>query len=128
MGHQIEPTTIPQGGRFRLTLIWQALRPPREEYAIFVHVTKDGRRVFGQDHLPLNGAAPTSQWEPGEMVRDGDQIRIPPDLAPGRYQINVGVWDPKTGAQLRIWHGWLPTREKSLPLGEITVLPAKTGG
>ena len=128
LGHRMEPAIVPQGGRLDLALIWEALRSPQEEYAIFVHVTNGRQRVFGQDHIPLHGAFPTSRWERGEMVRDGDQIQIPPDLAPGRYQINLGVWDSKRRKRLRIWQGWFPTWKESLPLGQITVVPAKREG
>ncbi len=124
LGHQMEPMTVSQGGLLHLTLIWQALRTPGEEYAIFVHVTDGRRRAFGQDHYPLKGVFPTSRWERGEVVREEDQIPIPPELAPGRYHVNVGVWQPKSRAHLRIWQGWLPTWKKSYPLGEITVVPA----
>jgi hypothetical protein len=128
VAHEIEPTTVPQGGRFRLGLVWQALRAPKEEYAVFVHLTDSRRRVFGQDHYPLAAAFPTSQWEPGELVREGDEIHVPPGLAPGHYQIVLGVWEPRRRAELRVWRGWLPTGKKSVPLGELTVISARQDG
>jgi len=84
--------------------------------------------VFGQDHYPLDSAFPTSEWQPGDVVREGDEIRVPRDLAPGRYRIALGVWEPKGRAALRAWRGWLPSLEKSVPLGEITVVPARQDG
>ena len=127
VGYQIEPSTVTQGGSIHLILIWQVIRSPRKDYAIFVHVTDGSRRVFGQDYAPLGGAFPTSGWERGDVVRD-DQIRIPPGLPPGRYQVRIGVWQPERRAKLRAWQGWLPTWKKSFPLGEVTVIPAKGEG
>ena len=120
VGHQIESTTVPQGGAVQYALLWKVLRDPKKEFSVFAHVTKDGRRVSGHDHLPLHGVFPTSSWTRGDLILEGDRIPIPVQLAPDTYQLRIGVLDP-AGAKLRARRKWFLPGEKSISLGTITV-------
>ena len=120
VGHQIESKTVRQGGAVHYVLLWKVLRDPKIEFAVFAHLTKDGRRVSGHDHLPLHGVLPTSSWTRGDFIREGDRIPIPAQLAPDTYQLRIGVLDP-AGAKLRARRKWFLPGEKSISLGTITV-------
>jgi hypothetical protein len=38
-------------------------------------------------------------------LRDEHRIDVPPTLAPGRYDLRVGWYDPQTGKRLRLTNG-----------------------
>ena len=52
-----------------------------------------GALVAQQDNVPVEGLAPTDTWTPGELIRDPYRLMLPQDLAPGVYQLLVGLYD-----------------------------------
>jgi hypothetical protein len=52
--------------------------------------------------VPLNGAAPTSSWTPGEIITDDLTLEVPPDAAPGPYSLLLAFYQPETGQRLRL--------------------------
>jgi hypothetical protein len=57
LGHDLEGSATP-GRTLTLTLYWQALNPPKQDYTIFVHlVGPDKALVAQQDAPPLEGAS-----------------------------------------------------------------------
>ena len=107
-----------------------------EDYTIFVHVTRRetsaagltldkiaqrlGRtptRFFQQDHAPFGGGYPTSRWLPSELIRYEYLLAAPSGLAPGTYDIRLGVYDSRTGKRLQTSAG------DSVNIGELTILP-----
>jgi len=72
-----------------LTLRWQALRPPDDDYTIFVHVLDpDGNLVAQHDALPLGGLYPTSEWVVGDVFTQQVELDVPP----GEYDLVVGMY------------------------------------
>jgi hypothetical protein len=49
------------------------------------------------DYTPLGGSAPTHlwipKWLPGQRLLDPYRLQLPDDLAPGRYYIEVGLYE-----------------------------------
>lgn len=92
------------GDIIRLNLFWSVDDPLDERYKIFLHlVNGDGAIVAQQDSEPLDGKLPTTSWQPGDIVEDHQGIILPNDLAPGEYELLVGLYklnDP--GARLNI--------------------------
>lgn len=81
-----------------LTLIWKPLTSIEADYTVFTHVLDRSRQLIaGKDNQPVNGAYPTSWWKPGEYVIDEYVI---PVAVPDGYAIEVGMYDPETGARL----------------------------
>ncbi len=87
---------------YRLTLVWQALAQPAEDYTVFVHLLGvDGVCcVWQADSQPAQGSSPTSGWLPGEVVVDSYDIVIPPGAPPGAYPMEIGLYMPETGLRL----------------------------
>jgi hypothetical protein len=84
-------------------LYWLGEQRPSAAYIVFIHVYDPRSRaiVAQKDTMPLNWRLPTTDWKSGELVVD--QIRLPlPDLAPGNYEIALGVYDQETGERLPI--------------------------
>ena len=88
----ITPVSTP-GGIVAVRLAWRAVRPPPEDYQVFLHVlAPDGQRVAQHDGPPQNGLAPTSTWQPGQVYQDVHAVRLPPDTPPGAYALVVGMY------------------------------------
>jgi hypothetical protein len=56
--------------------------------------------VADADSPPSSGLYPTDRWQPGEGVRDRHTLKIPADLAPGNYTIEIGMYLLASGARL----------------------------
>lgn len=81
------------GGKLPVTLLWQGLAPLDEDYTVFLQVLDAQDRLVGQvDAWPQQGTFPTSQWAPGEQVRDPYEIQLAADLPPGDYRLQAGLY------------------------------------
>ena len=86
-----------------LTLYWQAVGEMDTDYTVFVHLVDGNGTVWGQhDSVPMNGTYPTTLWQPGEFVTDAHQLTLPPDLPPGDYELEVGLYQVETGLRLAV--------------------------
>lgn len=107
----------------QLTLHWQAKRRMEAQYKFFVHVYNpdDNSLVTQADFVPRDWTYPTIWWQPDEVV--SDEIVLSLDgIAPGGYQLAVGVYDSATGERLPIDDaGALPVFSAALILQEVTV-------
>lgn len=85
----------PDEGQLRLTLAWQALAPIDIDYTVFIHLLgENGPPVAQSDRPP--GGYPTSNWQPSEIVVDTFVVELPPDLPPGTYTLQTGMYDLTT--------------------------------
>ena len=83
--------TLTPGGQLAVTLNWQALSAMAENYTVFVQLLDENDRLVGQvDAWPLQGTYPTSQWRPGETVRDPYLVQLDAHMPPGPYRLIVG--------------------------------------
>jgi 4-amino-4-deoxy-L-arabinose transferase-like glycosyltransferase len=86
-----------------LRLYWQSLHEMDENYTVFVHLVDSNGSVRSQkDNAPVNDTYPTSLWQPGEFVADAYILQLPPDLPPGDYSVEVGMYLAETGARLQV--------------------------
>jgi hypothetical protein len=88
------PTHAVAGDPIALGLRWQA--PRAIEQALFPEIqilNAAGQPIATSLAAPQDGFYPTWRWRPGESVADQRRIRLPPDLAPGTYQVEVRVHD-----------------------------------
>lgn len=101
------PGVYQAGSTLPITLFWNVLAQPEQDYSIFVHLCQDCELppVASQDGPPLDGYLPTSVWLPSKPVHDERAIRLPLDMPPGRYTLLVGVYhpgDPALSARLPV--------------------------
>jgi hypothetical protein len=90
-------------GRLQLTLYWQAERLLDQNWTVFVHLADNsGALVAQHDSQPRDGAYPTSVWDPGEVVADQHEVRLPVDLPEGDYQVVVGLYTADSGERLPV--------------------------
>ncbi|MBU1878144.1 MAG: glycosyltransferase family 39 protein, partial [Chloroflexi bacterium] len=75
---------------YYLTLYWRCLGPISADYTVFVHVVRadGGPGIYGQqDSPPARGTAPTSQWQPGQVVVDDIEFAVNADPSTGSGQV-----------------------------------------
>jgi 4-amino-4-deoxy-L-arabinose transferase-like glycosyltransferase len=82
------------GQEVALQLFWQAIQPERN-YTVFVHVVgDDGQGLTQLDGRPLLGLYDmTTHWPRDRAVVDERHVTIPADTPPGRYRLEVGLYD-----------------------------------
>jgi len=101
----LEREIVP-GSEVRLTLYWESLATMETDYKVFVHLSDEAEQIRGQhDGHPVDALAPTSFWQPGDVVRDEHVFAIAPDAPPGVYWLLVGLYDEATMARLPIGRG-----------------------
>jgi hypothetical protein len=94
LGFDISPEIPSIGGEIELTLYFEALKKIEKNWQIFIHVDGHGHefhRING-DHFPVDGLFPTSQWLPGDIVRDQVKLKVPIEFTASRYTIYLGFY------------------------------------
>jgi 4-amino-4-deoxy-L-arabinose transferase-like glycosyltransferase len=90
------------GETVNLKLDWQAIQPSDAAYTVFVHLLDDQDHIVGQrDEGPVHGTRPTTGWVAGEYVTDPHAFTVDPSTPSGSYRIEVGLYDPVTGARVQ---------------------------
>lgn len=109
------------GDVISVSLRWQAARVPTADYKVFIHlaISPDVPPVAQHDSTPANGFAPTSGWAANITVDDHHGLQLPADLAPGTYQLLVGLTDPQ-GTRLMV-DGANAVGQDRVSIGTITV-------
>jgi hypothetical protein len=94
-----KPLTVQPGQVIHLTLTWRGLATPRDSYTVFIHLMDGANRPVEEinpDDTPLGGSFPTylwfPKWLPGQTVDDPYRLVIPPDLPPGDYYLEAGMY------------------------------------
>ncbi len=105
------------GDPLRIALRWEALQTLSEDYTVFVHLMRARDQIWGQnDHVPDNGASPTSTWAAGQVVLDVFDLQISSDAPEDSYDLVVGLYESRTVTRLA-----LPSGVDFVVLGKIEV-------
>lgn len=89
------------GQALLINLYWRALEPMEEDYMLFVHVIDAQGQIAAQRDVAIRAADyPTSRWRMGELVLDMADTPLPTTLAPGDYQVEIGVYSSADFARL----------------------------
>jgi len=98
------PQTATQGTVVTVNVRWQVVEPPGRDLTTFVHLGDPAQVPLAQaDGPPFEGEYPTHFWSSGEVLNDSYTLTVPDDLAPGRYPIHMGMYEPDSGARLPLW-------------------------
>ena len=102
LGYDLDSDRLTPGQPFTLTLFWRAEATAKVGYVAFVHLLDQAERIHAQsDRVPAAGTRPTTGWLPGEVIHDAHTLTLAPDAPPGRYVLEVGMYDPASGERLR---------------------------
>ncbi len=101
-----------------VTLWWEAIGAPDEDYTVFVHLLdEEGHLVGTGDGPPMSGGFPTSMWQPSDQVEDRHVVAVPPGLSSGVYSVSVGWYDTATGARLPVRRDGEQSPDDSVVIG-----------
>ncbi|MEW5957623.1 MAG: glycosyltransferase family 39 protein [Chloroflexota bacterium] len=105
---------VVSGGKFRVLLGWQALRPlpPGTDYTFLVRMWDNQGHLWVEDDG--NGFLPVN-WQPGVQGLQLLTLRLPGDLPPRTYHLTAEVVDRRTGQALPTATGTTATPLTSLP-------------
>lgn len=122
VGYQLDETWSQPGGAVLITLYWRAVESVHLPFKIFVHLTGEQGAIQADD-FPACGTFQTPHWKIGQLVADRHLLRLPPDVAPGRYRLEVGIYEPQTGLRLDRLDIARNPAGNSLQLVEVAVRP-----
>jgi hypothetical protein len=85
----------------QVTLYWKTDQVIPGNYTVFLYVLDAaGTQVTQADGPPLNNDWPTSAWVPGQAFADSRHMAESAKLAPGRYTVRLGLYEPVSGARV----------------------------
>ncbi|HEX5414605.1 MAG TPA: hypothetical protein VFZ25_02990, partial [Chloroflexota bacterium] len=114
---QVVGTPTP-GDQLAVNLRWSAREVPKADYTAFVHVVDASGKLIAQvDAQPTAGVYPTSAWQAGDTIIDTMVVKLPTDLPPGPYQVQLGLYDLKTMQRLAV------TDANGAAQGDFVTLP-----
>lgn len=103
VGYSLESAEVATGTTLHGALYWRARSRPNRDYTIFVHLaSRDQPPVVQADAQPQGGAYPTALWREGDLVYHPFALALRPDVAPGAYELLVGLYDQPTGRRLEV--------------------------
>ncbi|MEZ4515697.1 MAG: hypothetical protein R3C44_02285 [Chloroflexota bacterium] len=87
-----------------LTVYYQAAEPTTDDYSVAVHLIANDPPQSEADLLdqddkasPVDNWYPTSEWRPGEIVRDTYLLTVPPESSPVAIRLGMYRSDPDGG-------------------------------
>ncbi len=123
-GVELAAATARPGEDLAITLYWRSLVSQTDSYKVFLHLADPAGGVPAQaDGVPAGGLRPTTSWRAGEVIVDSHTITLPPDLAPGRYRLWVGLYAPDTFDRLPAFAGGAPQPDRRAPLIDVEITP-----
>jgi len=122
LGYNTSARKVDPGGTLKLNLHWLALRDMSADYQLELWIThRLSRRSTQLAGWPTSPTYPTSQWQPGEIVRGQPAFELPLDLEPASYELQLLVRDPSGGGALPVWKVGVPWVEVGVELGSLEV-------
>ncbi len=114
LGYETEETNLKAGQTLNLRLYWRAPGETDTSYTVFVHLLDQSGRIWGQrDRPPI---FPTTSWVQDEIIADDYRLEIRSDAPPGRYRLEVGLYEAVSGQRLAT-----PDGRDAIQLSEIEV-------
>jgi 4-amino-4-deoxy-L-arabinose transferase-like glycosyltransferase len=103
LGYDLPQAAVKPGAVLPLTLHWKGLQRMETSFTAFVHLLgSDGQVWAQQDILPGQGQSPTTSWLEGEFIADQYGLTLASETPPGKYLLEVGMYDAKTGERLPV--------------------------
>ena len=126
IGYDLTPYFDVKERILRVTLYWQVLAQPQQDYTVFVHLTApDGFVKAQHDQQPFDGLWPTSRWTAGDVLADRYEIVLDENVQPGEYLLLAGLYEAQTGQRLPLIGESRAPSPNAVLLGQVTVEQAQ---
>lgn len=129
LGYDLSPERPRPGDILALTLYWRVDARPPGDLIAFSQLLNAGDHIYAQhDKPPVSELYKTSQWTPGDLLKDEYRLRVRPGSPPGRYRLQIGLYDRATmqRAPVRTQPGVPP--DTRLLIAEVVVEPGPPAG
>jgi 4-amino-4-deoxy-L-arabinose transferase-like glycosyltransferase len=92
VGYSLSTLSPKAGDTVELTLYWRGLRKMERDYKIFANILdpKTLTKYAASDGMPVNWNAPTSSWEPGNIIEDKHTLKVDQNTPPAIYELEIG--------------------------------------
>jgi hypothetical protein len=100
LGYEIRPRVLNERHQVRIESYWRLIADTEDDLWLHQQLyrgTPDDKSKFYGDHEPCDWAWPTSRWRQGIIYRDAYMLRPPYPMAPGDYDLDIGIYDPASG-------------------------------
>lgn len=92
--YRVSPGPVAAGDAVRLDLAWQAVRPMDHRYLVSLRLVDAAGHLWAERlSEPQGGYYPTTEWQVGELVADKHALHVPPGTPPGRYLLQLGIYE-----------------------------------
>lgn len=89
LGYRLEADTVTAGETLTLWTYWSVTDTPDRLLSLMAHLLDgEGRPVAVGDGLGV----PVTDWQASDMIVQRHVLEIPPDIAPGMYWVQTGVY------------------------------------
>jgi hypothetical protein len=96
-GFRLSAERLSPGDTLTVVLFWQSDGQVKENYTVFCHLLSASSELVAQhDGRPVLEIRPVPSWRAGEVMLDSHPIALSVDLAPGEYELAVGMYDLET--------------------------------
>jgi hypothetical protein len=93
VGYSLGQEPFRAGEQVGLTLFWQALGDQSDPLTVSVRLQDAGGQIVaGHNQPPI---WPAANWERGTLLRDPQDVALPPTLPPGQYRVEVSLLTPE---------------------------------
>jgi hypothetical protein len=109
-GYSAPQTRLSPGQTVHVSLVWRGEPYPTRRLASFVHIRnsqKNGptsprtrNEIWAQDEHETPGGLLTTEYLPGRLYLDEFRVRLPENMPPGEYFLEIGWADLAAGEQL----------------------------
>ncbi len=122
LGYNLHPAPVSGSDSLIVTLYWRALVTSDLDRFVFLRLVDSGGHTWARaDSPPVMGLWPTQQWQPDMLIEDAHALPLPPGMPPGKYQLEVGLYNPADGYPLAI-SGQPVGQGGGLLVGEVDIV------
>ncbi len=94
LGYDLQPVAATTSDSLKLTLYWRVDRRVDANLIVFTQLLNRGNHIYAQhDKPPVSELYKTSQWAPGDLLRDEYLLPIKAGAPPGEYRLLMGLYD-----------------------------------
>jgi arylsulfatase A-like enzyme len=121
LGYDGPMREIVAGGQLRVVLYYRVRAPTRDDRLVHLSLVREGNElILERLHRPIGGHYATTEWKPGELLREELTVRVARDALPGPHRLQFSLRNA-TGTIVVPVHGGV---DGTVDLGEVNVLGA----
>jgi len=125
LGFTLDSSTAPTDSQLPITLYWQAVEPPPENYLVILRLVDSvgAPTLISPPEVPVGQMYPTAAWPTNDVVADFHNFTLDLALAPGGYFLQVGLFPPFSNDGLKNESGGMWITLADVTLTEPTTEP-----